>query len=207
MYGLLCDLRRWHRFFYMSFNPGINSGIPGFAIWIPKSRDWTIIPGLQSLPLMIGLQYHSIDNYIVLIMWFTSILTKILLPGLLWTIAVESCWHFLLYVEIHWNFTLIIGLFEKSFWESFDKLRLLNMGIQISPAATLDGGFGAERVFVFMYFWGIDEVMDSMETIPATLPLDCIDGYGSYSDCENDGDELVFWGRMFPLGTSFVPFG
>jgi len=33
----------------MSFNPGINPGIPRFTISIPKSRDWTMNPGLQSL--------------------------------------------------------------------------------------------------------------------------------------------------------------
>ena len=34
MHGLLFDLHRWHRFFYMSFNPGIdnfNPEIPGLG--------------------------------------------------------------------------------------------------------------------------------------------------------------------------------
>jgi hypothetical protein len=52
-----------------------------------------------------------------------------------------------------------------------------------------------------------DAMDQNMETIPATLPLDYLDGFGSSPDCAEKCDEPVCWGRVFPLGASFAAFG
>ena len=46
-----------------------------------------------------------------------------------------------------------------------------------------------------------------MDPYTETIPTDFLDGFGVSQETVDDPNEPICWGRMFPLGTSFVAMG